>query len=67
MPNDIAIGDVYLPPLLVAVIAALVLASLTTRLMNRRGWNSLFVNAPLVFVSLVAIYTVVIGSTLFPT
>ncbi len=67
MPSDVVLGDVYFPPLLVAVIVALALSSLTTRYMNARGWNAWFVNAPLVFISLVVIYTVILGSTLFPT
>ena len=67
MPSDVVLGDVYLPPLLVAVIVALVLSSLTTRYMNVQGWDAWFVNAPLVFISLVIIYTVILGSTLFPT
>ena len=67
MPSDVVLGDVYFPPLLVAVIMALVLSSFTTQYMNTRGWNAWFVNAPLVFISLVIIYTVILGSTLFPT
>ena len=67
MPKDLVLGDVYLPPLLVAVIVALVLSSFTTQFMNARGWNTWFANAPLVYISLVCIYTVILGSTLFPT
>ena len=48
MPKDLVLGDVYLPPLLVAVIVALVLSSFTTQFMNARGWNTWFANAPLV-------------------
>ena len=67
MPSDVVLGDVYFPPLLVAVIMALVLSSLTTKFMNARDWNAWFVNAPLVFISLAIIYTVILGSTVFPT
>ena len=67
MPSDIVIGEVYIPPLLVAAIAALILTSLTTRFMAKKGADAWFSNAPLVFLSLVTIYTVVLGSTLFPT
>lgn len=67
MPSDMVLGDVYFPPLLVAVVVALVLSSLTTRYMTVRGWNAWFANAPLVFISLTIIYTVILGSTLLPT
>ncbi len=67
MPHDFFIGDVYVPPLLVAAMAALLLASPTTRFMRKHGVMDWFANPPLVFMSLVVLYTVILGSTLFPT
>jgi hypothetical protein len=67
MPSDLVLGDVYLPPLLAAALVALILSSLTTRFLDARGWDAWFSNGPLVFFSLVVIYTVILGSSLFPT
>ncbi len=67
MPNDLVIADVYIPPLLAAAVLALIASSLTTRFMNRRRLTAHFANPPLVFVSMVVIYTVIFGSTIFST
>ena len=67
MPHDLYLGDVYFPPLLVAAALGLIAASLTSRLMTNRGWMAGFANPPLVFIALSVIYTLIFGSTLFPT
>lgn len=67
MPHDLSIGDVLIPPLLASAILALIASSLTTRLMDARGLSEHFANMPLVYLSLVAIYTVIFSSTLFPS
>ena len=67
MPNDISLAGVYVPPLLVAAVAGLVAASLTSRVLNRTGWVKHLSNPPLVYVAMVALYTVLFGSTVFPT
>lgn len=67
MPSDLVLGDVYLPPLFAAAVVALLLSSLTTRIMAARGWYAWFSSGPLVFISLVVIYTVILGTFLFPT
>ena len=67
MPHDIFIGDVYIPPLLVAAVLALVTASLTNRVMVSRGLMAHFANPPLVYISLVVIFTVLFSSTLLRT
>jgi hypothetical protein len=66
MPLDLVIGDVLIPPLLAAAILGLIASSLTTRLMEARGYTVHFANMPLVFLSLVVIYTLIFTSTLFP-
>ena len=66
MPHDIFIGDVYFPPLLVAAVLSLVGASLATRIMHARGLMAHFANPPLVFFSLVVLFTVILSFTLFP-
>ena len=67
MPHDLVIGDVYMPPLLAAGIVAMIAASLTGKLMRNTGVMAMFANPALVFFSLTVVYTVVLGSTLFPS
>ncbi len=67
MPHDLYLGDVYFPPLLVAGVVGLLVASLTSHLLHRLGWMTHFANPPLVFFSFTVIYTVLFGSTLFPS
>ena len=67
MPGDIDIMGVYLPPLLVSTVLGIILASLTAHLLNKRGLSAKFSNLPLVFVGLVVIYSLLLGSTVFPT
>ncbi len=63
-PQEFAIGDVYLPPTLVAAFLGLVATVITTRLLNRYRLSRHFANPPLAFVSMLVLYTVLIG-TLF--
>jgi len=67
MPIDFHVSGVYMPPLLVAVCLGLLAASVTVRLISARGLAAHFSNPPLTYLSLAAIYTVIIGSTIFPT
>jgi hypothetical protein len=67
IPSEFAIGDVYLPPLLVATLLGLVLAWLTAHLLNRFRLSRFFFYPPLVLLALVAIYTVFIGTFIIPS
>jgi hypothetical protein len=67
MPNDIDIMGVYIPPLLAAWVFGLLAATLTAEVLNRNGLAARFSNPPLAFISFVVIYTVLFGSTVFPT
>ena len=67
VPRELALGDIYVPPLLVAALLGLVLASLTVRLMNKLRWHRFFVIPPLVELSLTVIYTVLIGTFFIPS
>lgn len=58
MPHEIDIWGVYLPPFLVAAFAGLAAAWLTARVLNRYRLSRFFWRPPVVFVSLIAIYTV---------
>ncbi|MCW8329849.1 DUF1656 domain-containing protein [Photobacterium sp. SDRW27] len=66
-PREIALSDVYVPPLLVAALLGLVLTSLTVRLMNKLRWHRFFIIPPLVELSLTVIYTVLIGTFFIPS
>jgi hypothetical protein len=62
VPHEIALGGVYMPPLLVAGALGVVAAVVTAKLLNRYRLTRYFYNPPLVFVALMVIYTVVIGT-----
>lgn len=56
-PREVALGGVYMPPLLVSGIAGLLLAYYTARLLTKFRLSRYFAAPSLVFVSLVVIYT----------
>jgi hypothetical protein len=62
IPHEFAIGEVYLPPWLVAAFLGLVAAMMTARLLNRYRLTRYFFYPPLVFIALTIIYTVFIGT-----
>ena len=61
-PHEIALGEVLMPPLLVAGTLAVIFTLVTAHLLNRKRLSRHFSNPPLVFVSLTVIYTVIIGT-----
>ena len=62
IPHEFAIGGVFMPPLLVASLLGAIAAVITARLLNRYRLSRYFTYPPLVFVALMVIYTVLIGS-----
>lgn len=62
IPNEFAIGGVYLPPLLVCGVFGLILATATANLLNKYRLARHFFYPPLVFVAFAVIYTVLIGT-----
>ena len=66
IPREIEIGGVYLPPMLIAGLLGIVLASLTALLLNRFRLSRYFAYPPLVFLALAVIYTVAVGSFIVP-
>ena len=62
VPQEFAIGGVYLPPLLVAAGFALLLTIGSVRLMDHYRLARYFYYPPLIPIALMAIYTVVIGT-----
>jgi len=67
IPSEFAIGDVYLPPLLIATLLGLVLAWLTAHLLNRFRLSRFFFYPPLVLLAFAVIYTVLIGTFVIPS
>lgn len=66
IPSEFALGGVFVSPGLVAAIAGTFLAVLTARLLNRTKLSRYFFYPPLVFLAMVVIYTVVIGTFIIP-
>jgi hypothetical protein len=62
MPHEFAIGEVFMPPLLVASLLGLLAAVVTVNLLNRYRLSRFFFYPPLVFLALMIIYTVLIGT-----
>jgi len=62
IPHEFAIGEVYLPPLLVAALLGLMAAMLTARLLNSYRLTRYLFYPPLVFIALTIIYTIFIGT-----
>lgn len=66
VPIEFAVGGVYVPPLLVAGVFGAIAAAITAGLLNRYRLSRYFFYPPLVFVALVVIYTVIIGTWFIP-
>ena len=62
IPHEFAIGEVYMPPLLVAGFLGLIAAMVTAHVLNRYRLTRYFFYPPLVFIALTIIYTVFIGT-----
>jgi len=62
IPHEFAIGEVFMPPLLVASFLGLLAAMVTAHLLNRYRLSRYFFYPPLVFLALIIIYTVLIGT-----
>jgi hypothetical protein len=66
IPSELAIGGVYLPPLLAATVLGTIAAVLTARWLNRTRLSRHFFYPPLVFVAMTVIYTVLITTFVIP-
>lgn len=60
-PHEISIGGVYAPPEFIAAFLGLILALITSQLLNKYKISNKFFYPPLVMISLVVIYTIIIG------
>jgi hypothetical protein len=62
IPHEFAIGGVFMPPLLIVSFLGAIAAMVTARLLNRYRLSKYFFYPPLVFLALMVIYTVLIGT-----
>jgi hypothetical protein len=62
IPHEFAIGGVFMPPLLIASLLGAIAAVVTARLLNRYRLSKYFFYPPLVFLALMVIYTILIGT-----
>ena len=62
IPHEIAIGVVFMPPLLVAGTLGVIAAVITAQLLNRYRLSRYLYYPPLVLIALMVIYTVIIGT-----
>lgn len=62
VPHEFTLGGVYLPPLLIAAFLGTLAAMVTAQMLNRYRLSNYFFYPPLVFVALMVIYTVLIGT-----
>ncbi len=67
IPSELAIGDVYFPPLLIAAMLGFLLAWLTAQMLNRYRLSRFFFYPPLVLLALAVIYTVILGTLVIPS
>ncbi len=58
MPHEVDLWGIYLPPFLVASLGALFTTWAVVRLLNRFRLSRYFWQPPVVFVALIAIFTV---------
>ncbi len=62
IPHEFAIGGVFMPPLLIAAVLGAIAAVATARLLNRVRLSKYFFYPPLVFLALMIVYTILIGT-----
>lgn len=67
MPHEFAIGGIYFPPLLIAGILGVAAALFTARLLDRYRLSRFFFYPPLVLLSLMVLFTVLIGTFVIQT
>ena len=66
IPSELALGDVYFPPMLIAGLLGAAAAWFTAMLLNRYRLSRFFAYPPVVFLSLAVIYTMALGTFVIP-
>lgn len=65
-PHEIHIGEIFIPPLLLAGILGVIAASITAKLLNKYHLSKHLFYPPLVTVAMMVIYTVLFGWLIIP-
>jgi hypothetical protein len=58
IPHELSISGIYMPPLFVAALIGIVMAIIAAKLLNKYRLSKYLFYPPLVFVSMVVIFTV---------
>ena len=66
VPMEIAIGGIYFPPVMFAIILGVIVAEVTGRLLNRSDLTRFIWHPPLFFIALAVICTRLVGLYLIP-
>ncbi len=66
IPSELAIGDVYFPPMLIAGILGAAAAWLTALMLNRYRLSRFLAYPPLVFLALAVIYSIALATFVIP-
>jgi len=66
IPVEFTIGGIYMPPLLMASVLSVITTVIVARLLNAYRWSKYFFYPPLVFVSMVIIFTMIYGRLIIP-
>ncbi|MCL1065762.1 DUF1656 domain-containing protein [Shewanella olleyana] len=61
MPHEIALGEVYCPPLMVVIVCAYLLTVVVMFIANRLGWHRTVVAPAIVEISVIAIFALVLS------
>lgn len=65
IPSEFYVFGIYLPPLFVAFLLALVATAITSNLLNKYKLSRHFFYPPLAYIALSIIYTILIETILF--
>ena len=66
VPHELQIGEIFIPPMLIAGFLGVMAASITAKLLNRYRLSKYFFYPPLVTVAMIVIYTVLFGWMIIP-
>ena len=66
IPGEIALGGIYFPPVLFAILLGVLLAGLVARLLNRLNLTRFIWHPPLFFVALAVVCTRLVDLFIIP-
>ncbi len=61
-PHELALGDVYVSPLLIVIILSFMATGLTTVILNKLRLSSYFFHLPLSYLAIMMLYIVLIDA-----